>query len=823
SILATNGQTTAKVYVPRSIQRIKDTEKVAFVKSVDLEIPESRITEALKDVGLDVVDVIRLTNKVKNIPAKTIKIAFNDPQNRNTFIRTRLQIDSMHFEAEAAMQNTKPVQCYICLKYNHVAKHCKTKQQIYIRCGENNRIDQCTAASDAMKCCNCKDSHLATSNECATYKEQEKRMHNLVNQYSSTNKPTTTAPAIHDINEFPLLPIISQRHQEYLHNELFDEIINVLSSKMKKIIEETTSRNDRAGKLGGEVLLAVKQHIKCREVLNKTSDTNEIIAIEVETQLFKSILIASIYVPPTAKMDLNIFQELYNINNNCIIVGDLNATLHHMRSAKANARERQLQELFKEGFIEGVDDDTPTFEKNDYEVKLDWLLGSQPLLSFTLNVDTQPPIGTSCGHKPLTFDISIGAEPKPASPRMSFNFKAAKWSKFRSKLDEQLMLWNNDRRLDSALDIEEYTSFITNSILVATQEAIPLSKQTNTRPMINELTKSLGVLIHHIKLSLLSLLFFVLSTTQIAQFTSKIISYPATSTKQLRFTLNQWNFEIDKKEHKQKTQLINHTSTNNNTPAPSINNLQHRGENEPDYLSDEEPLEDFIERTYKLDPLIEVEKQSSKYAVGNDIENPTKTTTIDANVDHTSNNSKKTSQSFSSSTSTTDSQSLIHSYSLKQRNVETSISVLSDENRLYSVTMKHTMIKRQKELAPTKPPIHIAASKKRRPTPEESISSHYWINFNNGKLPLSMPNSFIFYLGSSKNTFIGSSKNFVIGKLRLETNISFIFCLDASIHSIFGSLKNSARCSRKILLLVSPRIPLLVSDDWKCIVRLFSV
>ncbi|CAF4664461.1 unnamed protein product [Rotaria sp. Silwood1] len=74
---------------------------------------------------------------------------------------------------------------------------------------------------------------------------------------------------------------------------------------------------------------------------------------------------------------------------------------------------------------------------------------------------------------------------------MSFNFKAAEWSKFRSKLDQQLMLWNNDRRLDSALDIEEYTPFTTNSILVATQEAIPLSKQTNTRPMISEVTKRL--------------------------------------------------------------------------------------------------------------------------------------------------------------------------------------------------------------------------------------------------------------------------------------------------------------------------------------------
>ncbi|CAF2785617.1 unnamed protein product [Rotaria sp. Silwood2] len=61
-ILATNGQATAKIYVPRSIQRIKDTEKVAFVKNVDIEIPESRITEGLKDVGLDVVDVVRLTN-----------------------------------------------------------------------------------------------------------------------------------------------------------------------------------------------------------------------------------------------------------------------------------------------------------------------------------------------------------------------------------------------------------------------------------------------------------------------------------------------------------------------------------------------------------------------------------------------------------------------------------------------------------------------------------------------------------------------------------------------------------------------------------------
>ncbi|CAF4973087.1 unnamed protein product, partial [Rotaria socialis] len=89
-----------------------------------------------------------------------------------------------------------------------------------------------------------------------------------------------------------------------------------------------------------------------------------------------------------------------------------------------------------------------------------------------------PTIGTINGHKPLTFDIQIGAEPKPTSPRLSLNFKAAKWTQFRSKLDQQLMLWNNDTSLNAALNIEEHSTFITNSIMLATQEAVPTSTPT---------------------------------------------------------------------------------------------------------------------------------------------------------------------------------------------------------------------------------------------------------------------------------------------------------------------------------------------------------
>lgn len=242
SILSNIGKPGAKIYVPRSIQRIKDTEKLAFVKRVDLEIPEDRITEALKAVGLEVTNVIRLTGKDGKTPTRTIKITFSDIHNRNTFVHTGLQVDCMHFTAEPATQNSKPVQCYVCLNYNHIAKYCKTKQQICARCGDNHRMDQCTANSDAVKCHNCKGNHLATASDCPQYKEQEKRMLNMINQYTSSSKPTTPAPAIYDLLQFPPLPTTSQRQQDHLQNDFLDQMISVISSKMEKIIEETTNR-----------------------------------------------------------------------------------------------------------------------------------------------------------------------------------------------------------------------------------------------------------------------------------------------------------------------------------------------------------------------------------------------------------------------------------------------------------------------------------------------------------------------------------------------------------------------------------------------------
>ncbi|CAF4142911.1 unnamed protein product [Rotaria magnacalcarata] len=215
-----------------------------------------------------------------------------------------------------------------------------------------------------------------------------------------------------------------------------------------------------------------KQHRK-HEIFNETTGENEIVAIEIPTKsLFKSIIIASIYIPPKTRICCDIFHKFHKLNNNVMIVGDLNAALQHMGSRKTNAKGRQLQDLLE-------------------EEKIDWILTSQPLLSFISNVETHPTIGSTSGHKPLTLEISIGVEHKPTSPRTSFNFKAANWIKFRKILSDQLQLWNQSRTINTTVKIEEYNMFITNSLLEATQAAIPKLKQATSSYTISEATRSL--------------------------------------------------------------------------------------------------------------------------------------------------------------------------------------------------------------------------------------------------------------------------------------------------------------------------------------------
>ncbi|CAF1446819.1 unnamed protein product, partial [Rotaria sordida] len=524
-VIQTNEKKCSSVYIPRSIQRIMENNKEAFVKMVDLEIMDEDIRRALDDQGFKYKKIIRLLNKEKT-PTKTIKITFIDSTNRDLFVKVGLQIDSMHFIAEAANHNNKPSQCYKCLKYGHIAKYCKSDTQICSRCGNtNHKYDTCPNSNRNPMCCNCEGQHIATSPECPKYKEYQQKLQRTTDQYTSAAKatnpfqlscnwnnnddfPTLKTPErfeeiqiIETITEKIML-IVEQATQRLFKilNQRFDILANRLNKKFNIDIEEifTEEEDDKqesrsnkkqtinqqqeikkSTKKGQEENIEStstsingikRKYISPNSSLdnptNSTKDTknqfdiegNEAVAVQIETP-FGHLLITSIYVPPNIKLHHELFEQIYDLNNDCLILGDLNASLQCMG--------------------------------NNYEEKIDWILASQPTITFINNVETQAPFGLKEDHKPLTFNLNMSAELKPQSPRISFNFRLANWQLYRNKLNDLLSKIDQKKSITTVEQIESYVSTVTECIAIATKKAIPLTNEILKNFQISKTTKKL--------------------------------------------------------------------------------------------------------------------------------------------------------------------------------------------------------------------------------------------------------------------------------------------------------------------------------------------
>ena len=176
-----------------------------------------------------------------------------------------------------------------------------------------------------------------------------------------------------------------------------------------------------------------------------------------------------------------------------------------------------------------------------------------------------------------------------------------------------------------------------------------------------------------------------------------LLQEPAALTNQLRCTLKGWKFEIDKRERKQTNQVIKITPANNQIDTTSITDLPHLEENEPDDLFDEELDEDLSDKTPEFDPSVEVKQRLSVYAVSDDVQHPTTTMMTSAKKDI--NNSSK--EILLSSSINPELQ--MHSSSIEEVNIETSIPALSNENSLCSVNIEQKMIRSRNRVPSTKP------------------------------------------------------------------------------------------------------------------------
>ncbi|CAF0821000.1 unnamed protein product [Didymodactylos carnosus] len=233
--------------------------------------------------------------------------------------------------------------------------------------------------------------------------------------------------------------------------------VDVYSVNETKLNDKMTSfsltgynifRQDRDEK-GGGVLLAIRNKYQVNLIYNGIIENNELVVIELELKQNKTLIVASIYVPPKIKLSIKVLNKIKNLNDQYLIISDLNASHEYFGCAKTN--------------------------RNDsYAEKLDWMLSDIETSSLASNFCTHPILGTTIvGHKPITFDLYCEVDDRPREcAQKQFIFSQANWIVYHRELNRRL----NTREVEEVDNSQApvgYSQFITDCIAGACQLAVP--------------------------------------------------------------------------------------------------------------------------------------------------------------------------------------------------------------------------------------------------------------------------------------------------------------------------------------------------------------
>ena len=193
----------------------------------------------------------------------------------------------MHFISEPAKYKNKPLQCFKCFKFGHLAKYCKSANQICSRCGEtNHKYDNCQNKNKTPICSNCEGDHVATSMDCPKYKEFQRKIPKTIDQYSTSSKGPSASLVNNNWNdpkEYPTLkPIMESEHI----STITEQIITIVEQATQRIFDSLNKKFQiLANKLGYDIELeAQEQLVNDKRINANTSVSTEQVITQDESK-----------------------------------------------------------------------------------------------------------------------------------------------------------------------------------------------------------------------------------------------------------------------------------------------------------------------------------------------------------------------------------------------------------------------------------------------------------------------------------------------------------------------------------------------------------
>ena len=143
------------------VQRPKMSKGV--ITGIAVEIEEEELKKSLVTPGIEVVSVKRMTKGPEKEKSESVLIEFKGEE-----IPGRVYVGCMSYYVREYIP--KPMRCFKCQKFGHIAKFCKEKRRC-ARCSGDHEYGECEG-KEKPKCCSCGGEHSVAFGGCPIMKKE---------------------------------------------------------------------------------------------------------------------------------------------------------------------------------------------------------------------------------------------------------------------------------------------------------------------------------------------------------------------------------------------------------------------------------------------------------------------------------------------------------------------------------------------------------------------------------------------------------------------------------------------------------------------------
>lgn len=149
-----------RVVIPNSI-----AQKRGLIREVDTDCSALSIADRITETDKNKLISIKRRVASDNTILDTMELTFESQE-----LPENILIKKFEFPITPIIP--RPTRCFNCQRYRHFAGQCRSKARCEF-CGESHLTDECTNTLRNPNCCNCSQSHVASSKDCPIYKFQD--------------------------------------------------------------------------------------------------------------------------------------------------------------------------------------------------------------------------------------------------------------------------------------------------------------------------------------------------------------------------------------------------------------------------------------------------------------------------------------------------------------------------------------------------------------------------------------------------------------------------------------------------------------------------